>query len=764
MLKNSRFEDGWDNFPPTGDNLINQNPKEWTWRWVNIGDELWSSDVANGIPEMVHKHYTQLPEDERPGGANTLFPDGVGEYVYKPFHGNASFGVEGWQIITGLKPGSIASIVVPIRIHANRNKRDNEDPWLAESGVWLLTDWEINGREMDAKDGKGEWQNFSRIRQFPYIGGVKPDGWYWFRHGDPETADAKDNPGAKKIEVVVPESGEIAVLVRMKSKWDLPVDFFINDIHFTGVPDDNVDPPDPPDPPDDDLEQRVSELEENQAAMSAQISILAQQISVLSDLAHEHDGDTDPPVIRPLEIDLGHGDLIVDISAYQAGTDGHSKVDYQALKDSGVVGVLVRASSGKRYGSTDKDGIDNLFWEHIAGCREVGLYLGAYFFLNNEETIESQISRFNDVLVDAFSAGYQFPLGAFYDAEGEFSPQTEYELRNAAEIMVGMMNPVIYGNTELRIDGVKISNRLGIYSGSWWWNAIVSATATWPNQMNLMCWAAWWVPGTPLTQLPSLGTRFGLMNGWPRHKVNYWQFTSTGGLLVGQPMTSLDLNYSIHQVEQQDAVDVLPFIKGTHKTQFDKEYRLASGTTGTETVQIWHLSDVDWLHIKNMGQYWKLGLRTIDNVEYIVFFEDTSESYNRLFAHFQNRVSAIGAPWLPRYMVPGVWYNFPKYVQHYTKKNWNNGKWSGDCDIANGGDVVDRIKLVSKPYTRDYESGKSLEVITLEWSGGEQYDFAGGNVAFRNTRGDNYWFMQWLEGREDKFDKIVKPKCLNLGW
>jgi hypothetical protein len=49
----------------------------------------------------------------------------------------------------------------------------------------------------------------------------------------------------------------------------------------------------------------------------------------------------------------------------------------------------------------------------------------------------------------------------------------------------------------------------------------------------------------------------------------------------------------------------------------------------------------------------------------------------------------------------------------------------------------------------------------LEWTGGEEYDFANGNIAFRDdTR--NFWFMNWLDGRPDK--KFLKPINIELGW
>lgn len=763
MLKNTRFEDGWDDFPPTSDHLINQNPKNWTWRWIEPGQPMWSNDLAGGIPEMVHKHYQQLPPDEWSGESNSLFPDNLPhndtyEYTYKVFHSVDSFGVEGWQVISGLKPGTKASVVVPVRIHANKDKGNAVDPYLAESGVWLLDNWQIDDRECIAVNGAGDWQPFTKLRQWSYIPGVKPDGWRWFRHGDPTDADVNDYPGARLIEVIVPESGEVCLLIRIKSKWQKPVDFFINDIHFIGESNGGTEPPEPP--PDDDLEQRVSDLEKECSSMRVQIGVLTQQIRDLSNLAHEHDDPIEPPPIHPIAYKFEHGDLLTDVSKY------NDNVNYQALADNGVKGAIVRATSGRRYSSTDDDGVDLRFWEHIEGCKTAGIPLGAYFFVTQEESIIEQVKRFNDTLLSAVARGYYFPLGAFYDVEGEFTVQTESELIDLSNKMLNMVSRDVFGDTTLHIDNKIIDQRRGTYSGAWWWNGVVPANATWPTDMNLMCWSAWYVSSSDaLESLPSPDIKFGLMHGWDREDVSYWQFTSTGGLLVGQDDKSLDLNYTVNQNESSGVfVDILPFVKGRHRIQFDKEYKLSSGNTGTETVQIWHLSDVDWLHIKSNGQYWKLGLRQYQGTDHIFMYEDTSESETRWFAHYEFNGGEIGAPWLPRHMEVGKWYEFPKFVQHYLKHGFNNGVWSGSCTLANGGNVVDKIRLVSTPYNKTYDSGEVLEVITLEWAGGEQYDFAGGNVAFRNHYGDTYWFMQWLEGREDKFGEIIKPTCVELKW
>ena len=38
MLQNGSFSEGWDDMPPTSFHLINQQPKGWTLRWLEVGE------------------------------------------------------------------------------------------------------------------------------------------------------------------------------------------------------------------------------------------------------------------------------------------------------------------------------------------------------------------------------------------------------------------------------------------------------------------------------------------------------------------------------------------------------------------------------------------------------------------------------------------------------------------------------------------------------------------------------------------------------
>lgn len=184
MLKNGTFTEGWTDLPPVG-NLINQQPNGWVMRWIEPGSSLFGAgDVARGVPECVHKLVNQLPHNEQPGGKDALIL--AGEATYKIFHGGSPFGVELKQVVTGLKPGSKATLTVPILAVLY----DETDPFGAESGVWV--------------NGEGEWVN-----------GGKMGNRNWHRH---------------KLTFTVPQNGTAVIEIRVKSKWPRKKDFFIDGI------------------------------------------------------------------------------------------------------------------------------------------------------------------------------------------------------------------------------------------------------------------------------------------------------------------------------------------------------------------------------------------------------------------------------------------------------------------------------------------------------------------------------------------------------
>lgn len=206
MLKNGSFTAGWDDMPPAPGNLINQQPKGWTLRWIEPGKSLFgAADKAGGVPECVHKLSDQLPAHEQLGAPNALIL--AGNATYKIFHFGAAFGAELKQTVTGLKPGTQATLTVPVLVVLY----DDPDPFAAESGVWV--------------DGEGEWVN-----------GGKMGNRNWFRH---------------RVEFTVPENGQVTVEIRVKSKWPRKKDFFIDGITLDAQPADDHETAGPPGDGDD---------------------------------------------------------------------------------------------------------------------------------------------------------------------------------------------------------------------------------------------------------------------------------------------------------------------------------------------------------------------------------------------------------------------------------------------------------------------------------------------------------------------------------
>jgi len=202
MLKNGSFEAGWTDIE-IGGVTRNQQPLFWNLRWLEPGEKLYGSDdKAAAVPECVHKHRDQLPRHEHPGQPGALILDGV--YVYKVFHSGQPFGAELWQIVRGLEPGTIAQVSVPVLLDAH----DNNDPYGSEVCVSLCSSeqW-VNAESL----GQRQWQRIV-------------------------------------VEATVPPAGEALLCIRFKSKWRLPVDFFIDDIKFDCTPDDDPEPPTPDDP------------------------------------------------------------------------------------------------------------------------------------------------------------------------------------------------------------------------------------------------------------------------------------------------------------------------------------------------------------------------------------------------------------------------------------------------------------------------------------------------------------------------------------
>ena len=194
MLQNGAFSDGWETLPAIAEagHLRNQRPHGWQMEWLAMGADLYDdpNNQAKGIPECIHKLSKQLPVQEQLGGQFALIL--AGDAVYKIFSANAPFGVTLSQTVTGLQPGDTATLVVPIQVHLH----GETDAFGAESGVWVnrVGGW-INGFDM----GDRQWCDHER-------------------------------------EFTVPDNGQVEIVIRVKSKWAAPKDFFIDGITLDAKP------------------------------------------------------------------------------------------------------------------------------------------------------------------------------------------------------------------------------------------------------------------------------------------------------------------------------------------------------------------------------------------------------------------------------------------------------------------------------------------------------------------------------------------------
>jgi hypothetical protein len=189
-LDNGGFEEaeGWTDLPAPPNGGDNQQPNGWTLTWVPIGQPLYDdpNTPALGICECIHKLARQLPPDEQLGAPNALILDGT--TTYKLFHGGAAFGSELRQVVN-LPPGSSWRLTVPVQTHLH----GETDVFGAESSAWVV---------LSSTEVKGGWAN----------GGVMGDR-RWFDH---------------VIEFDAPANGQVIILIRVKSKWNSPKDFFVD--------------------------------------------------------------------------------------------------------------------------------------------------------------------------------------------------------------------------------------------------------------------------------------------------------------------------------------------------------------------------------------------------------------------------------------------------------------------------------------------------------------------------------------------------------
>jgi hypothetical protein len=200
-LENGSFEEGWTDLPPVDGSLTNQNPDGWTLSWLERGEEVWDLrtihpddpivGVVSGVAEMIHKCNYQLPPHEQLGGPNALILEGGA--VYKMFHRGAAFGSQLTQTVT--LPAGSYRLTVPVQLHWHENLDPDDLTWdtfTAESGAWVIFGANRIGGWATARD----------------MGDRR-----WFYH---------------VVEFNLPATTPVELLIRVKSIYWSPKDFFID--------------------------------------------------------------------------------------------------------------------------------------------------------------------------------------------------------------------------------------------------------------------------------------------------------------------------------------------------------------------------------------------------------------------------------------------------------------------------------------------------------------------------------------------------------
>ena len=201
-IKNGNFEDGWEDVGAEVGHLANQRPWDWELDWLDIGQPLYdnSDTLAGGVPEYFHCKNEELPPDQRFGAKNAHILDGSTAYIIANDY--APFGAELYQEVNGLPAGATFRLTVSVLAVLYGDSA----PWSAEAGVWVNT----TGRKGGAsRDWTGAWAN-----------GQEMGDRRWHEH---------------VVDFVVPPTGTVEVIIRVKSKRDTFKDFFIDNVRLEEV-------------------------------------------------------------------------------------------------------------------------------------------------------------------------------------------------------------------------------------------------------------------------------------------------------------------------------------------------------------------------------------------------------------------------------------------------------------------------------------------------------------------------------------------------
>lgn len=281
---------------------------------------------------------------------------------------------------------------------------------------------------------------------------------------------------------------------------------------------------------------------------------------------------TDPPPPLP----DGHlYPLGLDVSKWQG-----ESINWAGLVAAGVTFIYIRL--GSAYSLKD----DNFDW-NWSNAGSHGLLRGFYWYLYPENVMA--ISDQVDHVVANFPNDAELPMAL--DVE-----ETSGDL--TAAMVQQFVNELI----------AKEGRNPIIYTGRWYWNPYLGDGQTWASNYDL--WTANYTqpPGT----IPDGSFVPLIPDDW--QDWTFWQWTSSGGLLVGQTFSPLDLNY-YHGTPQelQDysqsfingeanpaGVDVLSFMKADADA-----FRVVRHSSGQyEDIQDLDLGGGMWVRRKGGNAEW----------------------------------------------------------------------------------------------------------------------------------------------------------------
>lgn len=156
---------------------------------------------------------------------------------------------------------------------------------------------------------------------------------------------------------------------------------------------------------------------------------------------------------------------VIDISAWQ------ESIDWQAVKDAGVQGVIIKLGESIK--------LDNMFCEHINNAVANGLQYGVYYYSHAKSIDEARREAYQvDQWIKIYLRGENPPLGIWFDAEDK-------DMLNGQQNVV---YPIANFVHTLREAGY---NYVGVYTSYNWLTNIIDLQ---PLPMDVPIWVAQYYP------------------------------------------------------------------------------------------------------------------------------------------------------------------------------------------------------------------------------------------------------------------------------